>query len=98
MLFLNAKNLFLTSIKSLFAAFVRVISLFTTIYASIKWHKSDLSIDVLNLIGLFGLYLSLAAPDWSWTSTHFLVINLGIALGVVPNKFAFFGVPFLCDA
>ena len=70
-LFLNANNLFLTSVKSLFAAFVRVMSPFTTIYAPLKSRKSDFSIDVLNLIGLFDLHLSLASPDWSWTSTHF---------------------------
>ena len=62
-LFLNANNLFLTSVKSLFAAFVRVMSPFTTICAPLKSHKSDFSIDVLNLIGLFDLHLSLASPD-----------------------------------
>ena len=43
-LFLNTKNLFLTSIKSLSAAFVSVISPFTTIYASLKSHISDLAL------------------------------------------------------
>ena len=50
---------------------VTVTSPFTTIYTSLKPHKSDLSTDVLNLICLFGLHLSLALPDWSWTSTIF---------------------------
>ena len=42
---------------------VTVIVLFRTIYASLKLHKSDVSIDVLNLICLLGLYLSSALPD-----------------------------------
>ena len=58
-LFLNAKNLFLTSINSLLSS-----------------RRSDLSIDVLNLISMLRLYLSSALLDWSWTSIHFLVINL----------------------
>ena len=33
-----------------------VIFPFTTIYPSLKSHKSDLSVDVLILISLFGLY------------------------------------------
>ena len=41
-LFLNAKNLFLMSMKPLFLSFVRVISPLTTIYASLKSHKSYL--------------------------------------------------------
>ena len=60
-LFLNAKDLFLMSIKLLPSVFV-IVPL-TTIYASLKSHKSDLSIDVLNLICLLGLYLSSALPD-----------------------------------
>ena len=64
-LFLNAKNLFLMSIIHLLFVFVRVISPFTTMYTSLKSHKSDLSIDVLNRICLFGLYLSSELPDWS---------------------------------
>ena len=74
---------------------VTIIVSFTTIYAALKSHKSDLSIDVLNLIGLFGLCLSLASPEQSWTFTHFLVINLGISFGIVPNKFAIFFNLFL---
>ena len=35
----------------------------TMIYASSKPHKSDLNIDVLNLICLLGLYLFSAVPD-----------------------------------
>ena len=50
-LFLNATALFLFALFGL----VTVISPFTTIYASLKSHKSDLSIDVLILISLFGL-------------------------------------------
>ena len=64
-LFLNCKNLFLMSIKSLPFVFVTVITPFTTIYASLKSHRSDLSIDVLNLICLLGLYLSSAFLDCS---------------------------------
>ena len=62
-LFLNAKNLFLMSIIPLPFVFVRVIVPFTTIYASLKSHRSDVSIDVLSLICLVGLYLSSAQPD-----------------------------------
>ena len=60
--FLNAKNLFLMSNLRL-SVFARVIVALTTIYASLKSHKFDLSIDVLNLICLLGLYLSSALPD-----------------------------------
>ena len=63
-LFLNAKDLLLTSIKPLSTSFLRVISPLTTIYASLKSHKSDhSSIDVLNLICLFGLYLFSTLSD-----------------------------------
>ena len=62
-LFLNAKDLFLMSIKPLSASFVRVIPPLATIYASLKPHKSDLSINVLNLICLLGLHLSSPLPD-----------------------------------
>ena len=61
-LFLNAKGLFFLLLSPSPST---VISPFTTIYASLKSHKSDLSIDVLNLICLLGLYLSSALPDWS---------------------------------
>ena len=73
------------SIKPLSASFVRVISPLATIYASLKPHKSDLSIDVLNLICLLGLQLSSALSDWSWTSIYFVVINLGTSSDIVPN-------------
>ena len=43
---------------------VIVIVYLTTIYASLKSHRSDLSIDVLNLICLLGGYLSSALTDW----------------------------------
>ena len=89
-MFLNSKNLFLTLIKFLFAASVRIISPLTTIYASLKSHRFDLSIEVLNLICFLGLYLSLALPYWSWTSIHFSVTNLGTLSSVVPNKFVIF--------
>ena len=62
-LFLNAKNLFLMSIIPLRFVFVRVIVSLTTIYASLKSHKSDVSIDVSNLICFLGLYLPSALPD-----------------------------------
>ena len=42
-----------------FVAFINHL----TIYAPLKSHKSDLSIDVLNHICLLGFYLSLASPD-----------------------------------
>ena len=42
---------------------VTVIVPLTTIHASLKSHRSDLSIDVLNLICLLGLFLSAALPD-----------------------------------
>ena len=61
-LFLNPNNLFLMSIKPLSSAFVRVTVPLTTRYASQKSHKSDLSIDVLNLICLLGFYLYSALP------------------------------------
>ena len=48
---------------ALLSGFVTVIVPFTTIYASLKSHKSYLSIDVLNLICLLGLCLSSALPD-----------------------------------
>ena len=41
-LLLNAKDLFLMSIKPLSPSFVRVISPLTTMYASLKSNKSDL--------------------------------------------------------
>ena len=62
-LFLNAKNLFFMSIIPLPFVFVRVTVLLTTIYLSLKSHKPDHSIDVLNLICLLGLYLSSALTD-----------------------------------
>ena len=62
-LFLNAKYLFLMSINLFLYVFKRVILPLTTTYASLKSHKSDLSIDVLNLICLPGLYLCSALPD-----------------------------------
>ena len=45
---------------ALLSEFVIAIVPFTTIYALLKSHRSDLSIDVLNLICLLGLYLSSA--------------------------------------
>ena len=58
-LFLEANFL---SYVSLFGS-VTVIFPFTTIYASLKSHRSDLSMDVLNLICLLGFYLPPALPD-----------------------------------
>ena len=84
------KTCYFMPIIPLLFVFVRAISPFTTMYTSVKSHKSDLSIDVLNLIYLLGLYLSSALPDWSWTSTYFLVINLGTSSIFVPNKFVIF--------
>ena len=48
-LFLNARFLFLLLVS---LSPSRVISPYTTIWASLKSHKSDLSIDVLILISL----------------------------------------------
>ena len=42
---------------------VTLIVPFTAIYASLKSHRSDLGIDVLNLICLLGKYLLLPLPD-----------------------------------
>ena len=50
-LFLNATALFLFALSGL----VTVISPFTAMYASLKSHKSDLSVGVLILILLLGL-------------------------------------------
>ena len=86
-LFLNSKGLFFLLLL-LFP--VTVIVPLTTIYALLKLHRSDLSIDVLNLTCLLGLYLSSVVPDWSWTSIDFLVINLGTLSDVVHSKFAIF--------
>ena len=82
---------------ALLSGFVKVTVPLTIIYASLKLHRSDLSIDVLNLIGLLGLYLSSALPDWSWTWIHSLVVNLGALSDVVPNKLVSFDIPFLYD-
>ena len=60
-LFLKANFLSCT----LLSGFVKVIVPFTTIYASLKSHRSDRSIDVLNLICLLDLYLSSALPNLS---------------------------------
>ena len=50
------------SYASLFGSVTVIVSL-TTIYVSLKSHRSDRSIDVLNLICLLGFYLSSALPD-----------------------------------
>ena len=86
-LFLNAKCLFFLLL--LFVP-VTVIVPLTTIYTSLKSHKSDLSIGVLNFICLLCFYLSSTLPDWSWTSIHFLEINLDTSSGFAPNKFVIF--------
>ena len=49
-LFLNAKNIFLMSIKPLSASFVRIIFFLTAMYGSLKLNKTNHSIDVLNVI------------------------------------------------
>ena len=53
---LHAKSLFLTSTKFLFADFVKKMTPLTAKSALLESHKSDLSIDVLNLICLLILY------------------------------------------
>ena len=60
-LFLNAKDLFFLSLLLLATSVaLTVVFPLIIIYASLKSHKSDLSIDVLNLICLLVLYVS---PD-----------------------------------
>ena len=54
-LFLSAR--FLS--YALLSGFVTIIFPLTTIYASLQSHKSDLNIDVLNLICLLVLYVPL---------------------------------------
>ena len=81
---------------ALLFGFAAVIVPFIRICASLKSHKSDLSIDVLNLIGLLGLLFS-GLPDWWWTSTHLLVINLGISLALCLISLRFFGTPLLYE-
>ena len=73
---------------ALLSGFVTIIV--ATIYALLKSHRSDFSFDVLKLICLLALYLSSALPDWSWTSTYFLVINLSTLLAVVFSKFVIY--------
>ena len=51
--------------KANFLPYATIIFPLTTMYASLKSHRSDLSIDVLNLVCLLGLYLFSALPDWS---------------------------------
>ena len=46
----------------LFGSVTIIVSL-TTTYVSLKSHRSDRSIDVLNFICLLGFYLSSALPD-----------------------------------
>ena len=75
---------------ALLSWFVTVIVPLTTISASLKSHRSYLNIGVLNLIRFLGLYLSSALPDWSWTSLHFLIINLGTLSDVVSSKLVVF--------
>ena len=58
-LFLKAKFLSYASLSGS----VTVIVPLTTMYASLKSHKCDLSIDVLNHTCLLGFYLSSALPD-----------------------------------
>ena len=57
-LFLKANFLSYASL----IGFVTVMVLLITTYASLKSHRSDIRIDVLNRICLLGLYLSLALP------------------------------------
>ena len=57
-LFLNAKGLFFLSLILLAPSVaLTVIFSLTTIYASLKSHKSDLRIDALNLICLLVLHV-----------------------------------------
>ena len=62
------------SYASLFG-FVTVIVIFTTIYVSLKSHRSDLSIDISNLTCLLGLYLFSALPDFLPFLLSFLSIS-----------------------
>ena len=76
--------------NALLSGYVTIIVPLGTIFASLKSHRSDFRIDVLNVICLLGLYLSSALPYWSWTSIHFLAINLVILSDVVSSKFVIF--------
>ena len=58
-LFLKANFLSYASLSG----FVTLIFRLATIYASLKSHRCDLNLDVLNLICLLGLCLSSAVPD-----------------------------------
>ena len=70
-LFLKVSFLFLLLS---WATFLTLISLFTTICASLKSHKSCLSMGVLNLIFFLIEYWP---RDESFTSVYFLVTNTG---------------------
>ena len=59
--FLNANLLF----QFASFGFATVIVPLTTIHVSLKSHRSDLNVNVLNLICLLGLYLSSALPNCS---------------------------------
>ena len=72
--FLNiAFLLVLFALASAAAVLLTVIFPLTSIYASLKSHKLDLSIAALNLICLLGEYAPLMS---SFISTQFLVLNL----------------------
>ena len=75
---------------ALLSWFVTAIVPLTTISASLISHRSYLNIGVLNLIRFLGLYISSALPDSSWTSLHFLVINLGTLSDAVSSKLVVF--------
>ena len=70
--------------------FVRVIVPLTIIYASLKSHRSDLSIDVLNLICLLGWYLSSAL-----TGSLYIPFWYDHVFGIPFWYDHVFGIPFL---
>ena len=70
-LLLNVTSFYILSFL-LPASAKRYIVLFRRIYISLQLHKSDLNIEVLNLIFLLTEYCPL---DISFTSIHFLVTN-----------------------
>ena len=49
--------------QALLSGFVTIIVPLATIFASLKSHRSDCRIDVLDVMCLLGLYLSSALPD-----------------------------------
>ena len=88
--YLSTKFILYPSMNLLISIWAVIVPL-TTIYASLYSHKSDCSIDVLNLICFLMFY---GSPDWLWTSTNFLVKKVGTLSDVVSRRLIFFGILF----